>query len=75
MVQALFCRELVMGHTKRATNHTELLDSLKLVNNMIQQAAKLRLGSPKSKVIEACRQAIKNSNTMSLLKIVQEGVI
>lgn len=70
----MLCRELVMGHTKRATNHSELLESLKLVNNMIQQAAKLRVGGPKSKVVSACRQAIKDSNTMSLLKIVQEGV-
>lgn len=63
-----------MGHTMRATNHGELLDSLKLVNKMIQQAAKLRVGTPKSKLIEACRQAIKDNNTVLLMKTLQEGI-
>ena len=66
-------RELVMNHTKRATNHSELLDSLKLVNIMIQQAAKLRLGTAKARVIAACRQSLKDNNTMTLVKIVETG--
>lgn len=69
----LACRQLVMEHTKRATNHKELLDSLKLVNTMIQHAARLRLGAAKARVVTACRAAIKANNTITLLKIIREG--
>ncbi len=62
-----------MEHTKRATNHKELLDSLKLVNTMIQHAARLRLGAAKARVVTACRAAIKANNTITLLKIIREG--
>jgi len=69
----LACRQLVMEHTKRATNHTELLEALKLVNTMIQHAARLRLGAAKARVVTACRAAIKANNTITLLKIIREG--
>ena len=67
------CRQLVMEHTKRATNHNDLLEALKLVNTMIQHAARLRLGAPKAQVVAACRAAIKANNTSALLKIIREG--
>ena len=66
-------RELMMEHTKRATNHTELLAALKEVNQMIQKAARLRLGSAKTRVVTACRQAIKANNIHSLFKIIKVG--
>ncbi len=62
-----------MEHTKRATNHNELLEALKLVNSMIQHAARLRLGAPKAQVVTACRGAIKANNTNALVKIIREG--
>ena len=62
-----------MEHTKRTTNHSELLEALKLVNNMIQHAARLRLGGPKARVVTACRAAIKANNTSTLWKIIKEG--
>ncbi|KAL3143199.1 Bardet-Biedl syndrome 2 protein [Trebouxia sp. C0009 RCD-2024] len=66
-------RELVMEHEKRTTNREELLEALKLVNNMIQHAAKLRVGAAKARVVTACRGAIKANNTNALLKIIQDG--
>ena len=62
-----------MDHTKRATNHNELLDALKLVNNMIQHAARLRVGGPSAQLVTGCRAAIKANNTAALLKIIKDG--
>ena len=62
-----------MEHTKRATNHDELLEVLKLVNTMIQHAARLRLGVPKARVVTACRAAIKANDTGALVKIIRDG--
>ena len=45
--------ELIMEHTKRATNHAELLLALKEVNQMIQKAARLRMGGAKTRIIAA----------------------
>ena len=69
----MLCRELVMEHQKRATNHEELLQALKLVNNMIQHAAQLRVGAPKARVVTACRAAIKANNTSALLKVIKDS--
>uniref|UniRef100_A0A7S0QX50 Bardet-Biedl syndrome 2 protein homolog n=1 Tax=Pyramimonas obovata TaxID=1411642 RepID=A0A7S0QX50_9CHLO len=75
MYQNLFNlnRELIMEHTKRSTNHQELLAALKEVNQMIQKAARLRVGTPKTRVVAACRNAIKTNNIHSLFKIMKMG--
>ncbi|KAG1676464.1 hypothetical protein FOA52_002284 [Chlamydomonas sp. UWO 241] len=65
--------DLVAEHDKRATNHVELLKNLKEVNLMIQSAAKLRTGAPKTRVVTACRTCIKNSNFTALMKIIRDG--
>jgi Bardet-Biedl syndrome 2 protein len=65
--------ELVGEYTKRATNHEELLKSLKEVNHMIQKASRLRMGEFKSKVVALCRKAIKANNTISLNEIIRTG--
>jgi hypothetical protein len=36
-------RDLLLEHTKRTTNHTQLLKALRTVNHMIQNAARLRV--------------------------------
>lgn len=66
-------RDLIVEHEKRATNHRELLEALKEVNQMIQKAARLRCGAPKSKVVAACRNAIKANQMSSLFKIIKDG--
>ncbi|PNW81715.1 hypothetical protein CHLRE_06g257250v5 [Chlamydomonas reinhardtii] len=66
-------RDLIAEHDKRATNHVALLESLKEVNQMIQRAARLRVGAAKSRVVSLCRAAIKNNNMAALFKIIREG--
>lgn len=66
-------RELISEHTKRATNHQELLNALKDVNQMIQKAARLRVGHAKSHIVTACRAAIKSNNIHSLFRIIASG--
>lgn len=67
--------ELIGEYTKRSNNHQELLAALKEVNNMIQKAARLRVGAPKSRVVTACRAAIKANNIHSLFQIIREGKV
>lgn len=65
--------ELIAEYTKRANNHKELLAQLKEVNMMIQKASKLRVGNAKTRVVAACRQAIKNNNIHELFQIIKTG--
>lgn len=66
-------RELIMGYRIRSNNHMELLDCLKIVNQAVQKAAKLRVGKPKAQVVAACRAAIKSSDVDSLLRAIKTG--
>ena len=66
-------RELIREHQKRVENHEALLAALREVNQTIQKAAKLRAGGPKTKMVAACRQAIKVNNVHALFKIIQLG--
>lgn len=65
--------ELIGEYTKRARNHEQLLAALKQVNQMIQRAAKLRVGPTKALVVTACREAVKANNIQALLKIIKDG--
>ena len=66
---------LLGEYNKRANNHEQLLGALKVkeVNQMIQKAARLRVGAPKSRVVFACRAAINANNIHSLFKIIKTG--
>merc|ERR1711963_1390331 len=63
--------DLISEYVKRATNHQQLLEQLKEVNLMIQKAAKLRVGSPKNRVIQSCKLAIKKNNIHELFQIIR----
>lgn len=65
--------DLIAEYNKRANNHQQLLGQLKEVNMMIQKAAKLRVGTPKTRVVAACRQAIKKNNIHELFHIIRTG--
>uniref|UniRef100_A0A7S0L2Q7 Bardet-Biedl syndrome 2 protein homolog n=1 Tax=Coccolithus braarudii TaxID=221442 RepID=A0A7S0L2Q7_9EUKA len=65
--------ELIGEYNKRANNHEHLLAALKDVNHMIQKAARLRVGSAKTRVVTACRGAIKANNIHLLFKIIKTG--
>jgi len=65
--------DLIAEYNKRANNHQQLLAQLKEVNMMIQKAAKLRVGNAKTRVVAACRQAIKKNNIHELFQIIKTG--
>lgn len=65
--------QLIGEYVKRSTNHHALLGALKEVNHMIQKAARLRVGTAKSRVVTACRNAIKSNNINSLFHIIISG--
>eukprot|EP00062_Callorhinchus_milii_P018877 gi/632972814/ref/XP_007902846.1/ PREDICTED: Bardet-Biedl syndrome 2 protein [Callorhinchus milii] len=66
-------RDLVNGYKIRCNNHAELLQCLRGVNRAMQRAGSLRVGKPKTQVIAACRDAIKNNNVNALFKIIRAG--
>ncbi|XP_023337047.1 Bardet-Biedl syndrome 2 protein homolog isoform X4 [Eurytemora carolleeae] len=66
-------RDLVSGYKIRVTNHEELMDTLKEVNQVIQRAGRLRIGKSKTLVINECRDAIKNKNISQLIKVISTG--
>lgn len=68
-------QDLVSGYKIRVNNHSELMETLKDVNQIIQKAGRLRAGKSKSKVISECRNAIKTNNISLLLKIIRTGDI
>ncbi|XP_029464577.1 Bardet-Biedl syndrome 2 protein isoform X2 [Rhinatrema bivittatum] len=67
-------RDLINGYKIRCNNHSELLGSLKEVNQAIQRAGRLRVGKPKTQVITACRDAIRNNNLNMLFRIMRSGM-
>ena len=44
------------------------------MNQIIQKAARLRLGKSKSVVISECRNSIKANNINQLVKVIRTGV-
>lgn len=66
-------RDLLNGYRIRSTNHEELLRNVKLLNQVVQRAGNLRGGRFKTDLIANARQAIKQNNANSLLKIIRVG--
>lgn len=65
--------QLISSYSLRTQNHLGLMAALKDVNLMIQKAANLRLGRPKSSLVADCRAAVKTNNMASLLRIIKNG--
>jgi Bardet-Biedl syndrome 2 protein len=66
-------RDTWLEHNRRVANQQELVSGLKAVNQMIQAAAGLRVGSAQGRVVAACRAAIKANNLQALEKVVCNG--
>jgi Bardet-Biedl syndrome 2 protein len=66
-------RDLMLGYTIRSSNHMELLDCLRVVNQAVLKTANLRVGRPKAQLISSCRAAIKNSDNNTLIKTMMSG--
>lgn len=58
----------------RCNNHKELMDTLKEVNQIIQKAARLRIGKSKSVVVNESRNSIKTNNLNQLVKVIKTGI-
>lgn len=65
--------DLIAEYTKRSNNHQQLLEALREVNQMIQRAAKLRVGTAKTRIITTCREAIRSNNIHQLMNIIRYG--
>lgn len=66
-------RELIGEYKKRENNQAALMRSLKDMNQAIQQAARLRMGNAKSRIIAASREAVLANNIEILFKILKIG--
>ena len=64
---------MISSYNIRATNHENLLNALKEVNQMIQKASNLRVGRAKTRAINDCRHAVKQNDLVSLLRIIKHG--
>ena len=67
-------RDLVSQYKIRCNNHQELMETLKQVNQIIQKAARLRIGKSKSTVVTECRNSIKTNNISQLVKVIKTGI-
>ncbi|RZF34924.1 hypothetical protein LSTR_LSTR011418 [Laodelphax striatellus] len=67
--------EMINTHTVRRNNHEQLLEALRQINLIIQQAARLRVGKPKSDIVNFSRTAIANNNINALIKIIKTGEV
>ena len=50
------------------------MDTLKEVNQIIQKAARLRIGKSKSVVVNESRNSIKTNNLNQLVKVIKTGI-
>ena len=66
-------RDLVSQYKIRCNNHGQLMETLKEVNQIIQRAARLRIGRSKATVISECRNSIKTNNINQLVKVIKTG--
>ena len=66
-------RDLVSQYKIRCNNHHQLMETLKEVNQIIQKAARLRIGRSKATVISECRNSIKTNNINQLVKVIKTG--
>lgn len=66
-------KDLINNFRIRNQNQQELITCLKEINVIIQQAANLRVGTFKSQIIQASRQAIKQNNLNLISRIIVTG--
>ncbi|XP_059489221.1 Bardet-Biedl syndrome 2 protein homolog [Neocloeon triangulifer] len=65
--------DILKSYKVRNQNHSDLMQCLKQINKYIEQASKLRVGKPQSRLVGLCRAAVKNNNVVSLLRIINSG--
>lgn len=68
-----FNGELFGEFEKRKLNHTELINCMKQVNQIIQRAGNLRCGAAKTRVLAALREAFKERKVSEMMNIISNG--
>jgi Bardet-Biedl syndrome 2 protein len=66
-------RNIVVEHEKRITKHREVAKHLKLINSIIQAAARLRLGKHKEQLVARCRRAVLEQDIETFVQSIREG--
>ena len=67
--------ELLDEFEKRSEKYNQLLLDLKSVNQLIQMASNLKVGSFKKAITNGCRDCIKKKDYKLLMKIISNGVV
>ena len=60
-------QEMIGEYVKRQNNHKNLINSLKAINQTIQQISRLRVGKYQKMTVTLSRQAVKSKNVASLV--------
>ena len=64
---------LIASFQQRASNHQELMQSLREINRVIQVAASMRMGRAKKSVVSACRACLKGSQFAKMIEAIRSG--
>ncbi|CAI4225514.1 unnamed protein product [Auanema sp. JU1783] len=68
-----FEREARQAFLLKTSNNERVLESLRKLNKIIENASKLRVGEPARSIVSACREAIANENKDIIVRILQFG--
>lgn len=66
--------ELIQKYRTKEMNKQRMVDLLKQLNMLIDAGSKLRIGTPASDVLAACRNAVKTRKAEVVTNVILHGV-
>ncbi|KAL5242491.1 hypothetical protein ACI65C_009901 [Semiaphis heraclei] len=66
-------KQMIQNHQVTCENHEQLLVTLKKINNIIQNASRLRVNNNRTDTITSYRQAVASENMTILKKLIETG--
>ncbi|XP_029342144.1 Bardet-Biedl syndrome 2 protein homolog [Acyrthosiphon pisum] len=66
-------KQMIQNHQVTCENHEQLLVTLKKINNIIQNASRLRVNNNRTDSITSYRQAVASENMTILKKLIETG--
>ncbi|XP_027838207.2 Bardet-Biedl syndrome 2 protein homolog isoform X2 [Aphis gossypii] len=66
-------KQMIQNHQVTCENHDQLLVTLKKINNIIQNASRLRVNNNRTDTITSYRQAVASENMTVLKKLIETG--
>ncbi|KAL4096737.1 hypothetical protein QTP88_021631 [Uroleucon formosanum] len=66
-------KQMIQNHQVTCENHEQLLVTLKKINNIIQNASRLRVNNNRTDTIASYRQAVASENMTILKKLIETG--